>query len=116
MFNTKISLLKEKHNEEVKKLRSEITRLQEELDNTQKRYVSYKAINDNEVEMRIAKETKRKEDQINQLKLDNGILAEKVNILEKAFENMGFDVKDMKSILGRLVDGIVSGNKINILK
>ena len=29
---------------------------------------------------------------------------------------MGFDVKDMKDILNKLVDGIVSKNEINVIK
>ena len=37
-------------------------------------------------------------------------------ILEKAFENLGFDVKDMKDILNKLVDGLIAKNEIKILK
>jgi len=37
------------------------------------------------------------------------------DILNKAFENMGFDVKDMKEILGKLVDGIISKNEIKLI-
>jgi hypothetical protein len=40
----------------------------------------------------------------------------KVAILEKAFENLGFDVKDMKDILGKLVDGIVSKNEVKLIQ
>ena len=52
----------------------------------------------------------------NTLKEENAVLKSKVDILEKAFENMGFDVKDMKEILNKLVDGIVSKNTVNIVK
>ena len=55
-------------------------------------------------------------DENNTLKTENATLKKEVEILNKAFENMGFDVKDMKSILDKLVDGIVSGNKVNIIK
>lgn len=37
-------------------------------------------------------------------------------ILEKAFENLGFDVKDMKDILNKLVDGLIAKNEIKVLK
>jgi uncharacterized protein (UPF0335 family) len=46
----------------------------------------------------------------------NGIQAKEIEVLTKAFENMGFDVKDMKDILNKLVDGIVSKNTVNVLK
>lgn len=36
-------------------------------------------------------------------------------ILTKAFENLGFDVKDMKEILNKLVDGVVSKNQIQLI-
>lgn len=39
-----------------------------------------------------------------------------VEMLRTAFKNLGFDVKDMKDILNKLVDGVVSGNKINVIK
>lgn len=50
------------------------------------------------------------------LTIENNKLTAKVEILEKAFENMGFDVKDMKEILNKLVDGLIAKNAINILK
>jgi cell division protein FtsL len=50
------------------------------------------------------------------LKLENNTLKEKVKVLENAFETLGFDVKDMKDILNKLVDGIVSKNEINVIK
>lgn len=37
-------------------------------------------------------------------------------ILEKAFENLGFDVKDMKDILNKLVDGLIAKNQIQLIK
>lgn len=44
------------------------------------------------------------------------IAEQKILYLEKAFENLGFDVKDMKDILNKLVDGLVSKNEINIIR
>jgi len=51
-----------------------------------------------------------------ELVIENGILKKEVEILRKAFENMGFDVKDMKDILNKLVDGIVDKNKVQLIK
>lgn len=42
--------------------------------------------------------------------------ADRASMLEKAFENMGFDVKDMKEILGKLVDGLIAKHEINVIK
>ncbi len=50
------------------------------------------------------------------LKLEKNDYKTKCEILEKAFENMGFDVKDMKGILDKLVDGLISKNEVRIVK
>lgn len=50
------------------------------------------------------------------LEIENGVLTKEVEILRKAFANMGFEVKDMKEILNKLVDGVVSKNTINVVK
>lgn len=51
-----------------------------------------------------------------QLTIDKAILQKEVAMYEKAFENLGFDVKDMKEILNKLVDGLVSKNQIQLVK
>ena len=50
------------------------------------------------------------------LKLKNGVLESENAILKEGFKNMGFDVKDMKSILDKLVEGVISKNEINVIK
>lgn len=50
------------------------------------------------------------------LQIENKQLGERAGLLEKAFENMGFDVKDMKEILGKLVDGLIAKHEINVIK
>ena len=50
------------------------------------------------------------------LKLKNGVLESENAILKTGFANLGFDVKDMKSILNKLVEGIISKNEINVIK
>lgn len=50
------------------------------------------------------------------LTIENNNHKKEVEILTTAFKNLGFDVKDMKDILNKLVDGIVSKNIINLVK
>lgn len=69
-----------------------------------------------EQDLVIQKATKELEDKVQKLTLENGNYKKEVEILTKAFENMGFDVKDMKEILNKLVDGIVSKNSIQLVK
>lgn len=110
-------------NLEVKKLNDEIKNLQEQLkeekktsDNLLKEFEADKRILKRELETEIQKATAKKQEENNELLLKNAVLNEKVSILEKAFENMGFDVKDMKDILNKLVDGVVSKNTVNVIK
>jgi len=51
-----------------------------------------------------------------ELQIEKNTATTEAAILNKAFENMGFDVKDMKDILGKLVDGLVSKNEITVIK
>jgi uncharacterized protein (UPF0335 family) len=55
-------------------------------------------------------------DKVSSLESDKKILENKVEVYEKAFKNLGFDVKDMKAILDKLVDGLIKKNEINIVK
>jgi len=72
-----------------------------------------------------AKLSKEMQNSLTEAKIAEKLLEQKLEaekakaeneILRKAFENMGFDVKDMKDILNKLVDGVVSKNEINIIK
>ena len=71
---------------------------------------------DLEVDVKVSQSTKVLVESNQKLLLENGNLKKEVEILTKAFENMGFDVKDMKEILNKLVDGIVSKNTIQLVK
>lgn len=82
----------------------------------QKNFESEKRITQNEITIKIAEATREKDIENNKIKQENAVLLKEVSILTKAFENMGFDVKDMKEILNKLVDGIVSKNEINVIK
>lgn len=64
----------------------------------------------------IQKATKELEAKVQKLTIENESNKKEVDILTKAFANLGFDVKDMKEILNKLVDGIVSKNQIQLVK
>lgn len=93
-----------------------IKQLEAEIVQIKKDFASDKRILEAELEIKINKAIEDEKKENNILKEKNSVLAKEVEILEKAFENMGFDVKDMKEILNKLVDGIVSKNTINIVK
>lgn len=93
----------------VKELEYTISQMRKDFD-------SEKRIHDNELVTEISKATKKKDDEITNFKIENSCLKKEVDILNKAFENMGFDVKDMKDILDQLVKGIVSKNEIKVIK
>lgn len=64
----------------------------------------------------IAKATKALEDKLQKLTIESEGYKKEKEILTQAFKNLGFDVKDMKEILNKLVDGIVSKNQIQLVK
>ena len=72
-----------------------------------------------------AKLSKEMQNSLTEAKIAEKLLEQKLEaekaqaeneILRKAFENMGFDVKDMKSILDKLVEGLISKNEINVIR
>lgn len=111
MFRTKIVEVEKiiVDEEKIKELRATIAQMEKDFE-------SEKKILNNELKIKIDEAIKEKEKENNTLSREKAVLEEKVKILEKAFQNMGFDVKDMKEILNKLVDGIVSKNEINIVK
>lgn len=93
----------------VKELEAQIKQMRADFE-------SEKKILNNELVVKVSQATVAADKENNLLKEKNAVLLKEVEILTKAFENMGFDVKDMKEILGKLVDGIVSKNTINVVK
>lgn len=69
-----------------------------------------------EISLKVAEAVKEEHEKNVALSQENAVMKKEISILEKAFENMGFDVKDMKDILDQLVKGIVSKNTINVVK
>lgn len=70
---------------------------------------------DQEVENKIHTATKELKEKIEKLTIENNNNKKEVEIMTTAFKNVGFDVKDMKAILDKLVDGVVSKNTIPIV-
>jgi hypothetical protein len=95
---------------------TKIKELQQEIVQIKKDFQSDKRILEAELQTKITQSLQVKVEENNKIKEENSVLKKEVEILEKAFENMGFDVKDMKEILNKLVDGIVSKNEINVIK
>lgn len=93
-----------------------IKELEQELRQTKLDFASEKRILEAELKIKVSDAVTEKEKENNTIKQENAVLKSKVDILEKAFDNMGFDVKDMKNILDKLVDGIVSKNTIQLVK
>ena len=85
------------------------------LEEQKRDYESQIRILKNEQQMRIDEAIKNCRNANRELYTENERLKEQVKILERAFENMGFDVKDMKDILNKLVDGVVAKNEIKVI-
>ena len=90
--------------------------LEYEIKQLKRDFESDKRILEKELGVRIIEAVSEEEKKRTIVEKENAVLKKEVEILEKAFENMGFDVKDMKDILNKLVDGIVSKNEINVIK
>lgn len=69
-----------------------------------------------EQDLVVQKATKTFEDKVQKLTIESEGYKKEKEILTQAFKNLGFDVKDMKEILNKLVDGIVSKNQIQLVK
>jgi uncharacterized protein (UPF0335 family) len=54
--------------------------------------------------------------QVSELDIETQTQAKEIEMYTKAFENLGFDVKDMKDILNKLVDGLIAKNEIKLVK
>ena len=87
---------------QIEKLKTQVQDLENKLKET-----SELAVKEREVEIK---------EQTADLKLKNGVLESENTILKEGFKNMGFDVKDMKNILDKLVEGVISKNEINVIK
>ena len=105
--------IRAKHSEEISKIKAEY---EEKLKKVEEKWEDKLARleSNQDVSLEEAKSELKKEN--SQLTIDKAILQKEVAMYEKAFENLGFDVKDMKEILNKLVDGLVSKNQIQLVK
>ena len=102
---------------DMQKAEEELTKdHKKEIENIKKDHEIILKRKEAELDVKISEVTKESTEKIAELNLENGNLKKEVEILTKAFENLGFDVRDMKEILNKLVDGIVSKNTINVVK
>jgi len=69
-----------------------------------------------EVDLEIRQAAEEYADEKNKLLVENATQKKEIAMYETAFKNLGFDVKDMKEILNKLVDGLVSKNTVNVVK
>lgn len=138
MFNNKNNAEVEKLNKEIEHLKSRIKDYEEaygELNNEKNRKIesltedhklAISRLKDQhahetklaqaEVDLKIREALQKFQDELTKLKIDNSSLENKVKVYETAFKNLGFDVKDMKDILNKLVDGVVAKNTVQLVK
>jgi uncharacterized protein (DUF3084 family) len=120
MFNSeKIKSLEEKvtiKDKSIKSLEEEIHNLKRQNISDKQDFESKVRLAEQEISIKVAKEVAETKKENQELEKQNAVMKKEISILEKAFENMGFDVKDMKDILDQLVKGIVSKNTVNVIK
>lgn len=123
--NEDFKIIKESKNikADLKEKDATIEYLRECRTNLEKKIENIKQDNEIEIErtkskldIEISKATENLKKEITRLTIENGSYKKENEILTKAFENLGFDVKDMKSILDKLVDGIVGKNTVQVIK
>jgi hypothetical protein len=68
------------------------------------------------LELKVSQKTQALNKANQALTIENGVLKKEVEILNKAFESMGYDVKDTKEIIGKLVEALATKNTVNVLK
>jgi len=78
-------------------------------------YYSLIKIKDAELQTRINQAVEKEKAARMEAEMNLGAAKQEISILRSAFENLGFDVKDIKEILNKLIDGIISKNEVRIL-
>lgn len=68
------------------------------------------------IDVQVSELTKKSREELAKVVAERDNYKKECEILNKAFQNLGFDVKDMKEILNKLVDGIVSKNTVQLIK
>lgn len=112
--------------DEIKELKREKELSKEDFDRKINRIkedneIAVKKIEDeHEFKMRTFKDTEivSLEKKLNESEKEREIVQARVEQLESAFKEVGFDVKDAKEMMGKLVDGLskAKGSEVNIVK
>lgn len=107
------------YKEEIQSLKKEIDTL---IDNHARKIDQLKEDNKIAIErekastdVQIHKATESLKDENLKLTIAKSKAEQEAEILTTAFKNLGFDVKDMKNILDKLVEGLVAKNQIQII-
>lgn len=101
---------------EFKKCEEDLEITKKELKNVKEDHIISLKRKDDEFDQKVYEAQKGNVEKINKLTMEKNSAEKESEILRSAFKNLGFDVKDMKEILNKLVDGIVSKNKIQLVK
>lgn len=118
MFNSYETEYK-KAQEEIAALRKENKELRldhdRQMTRAEEKHADEVARTNANLDTKITEKTNELLKKVSTLESEKTIALEKVSMYERAFENLGFDVKDMKEILNKLVDGLVSKNQIQLI-
>lgn len=115
-WKEKTDFLIEGHRIELKKKDEKIADLIKGAENVKKDHQIELQQKDNALENQVYEKTKDLRDTLAEKEASLSVALKEVDILTTAFKNLGFDVKDMKSILNKLVDGLIAKNQINLVK
>lgn len=64
----------------------------------------------------VREQTNSLSQELSDAKAARQVAEKEIAIYRAAFENLGFDVKDMKEILNKLVDGLIAKQQIQLIK
>lgn len=108
MFNTELK-------EELKRAERDREIIERNLERLREDFDLLERNKDAEISLQVKEKTKELEEANAQLRQRIAVAEAELKILNAAFDNMGFDVKDMKEILNKLVDGLVAKHEIKLI-
>lgn len=102
--------------DELQKFRNIIAEKQKKIENLEERNQELQNLNEIKIKTLVLEETKSLKDKNTELTIKLKESQKEVEVMTKAFENMGYDVKNMNEILVKLVDGISQKSQVNVIK
>lgn len=106
----------EKKKKYVKDLEREIEDRIKKVDYQEELFENRLSLEKSLIKQKVLDKTRYLKDEVTILEIEKNALQAENDILNKAFKNLGFEVKDMKDILNKLVDGVVSKNQLQVIK